>query len=405
MNEKPGGPRLEKFAIVVFLLIIIGTGAAAYLLGEHRTKEKWITVYGENGEDFALSVTAAHDEGYIIAGETRSFGAGVARDAFLAKIDALGSVLWLKISGGSASESGHSVAKTSDGGYVVAGWTSSFGSGSDDVYLVKTNSAGENLWAKSHGGSGTDWGESVALAENGGYMVAGRTTSFGAGSNDFYLIKTDSAGENLWSKTYGGTADEWAFSLNATSDGGYIIGGHTSSYGAGRDDFYLVKVDASGGVLWENTYGGENNDRCFSVVQTSDGGYIATGYTSSFGAGSEDVYLVKTDNSGAVTWTKTYGSTYFDRGYSVSQTDDGGYVIAGYLSPRGTGTRDAYLIRTNSSGEAIWVKTFGGAGLDRFYSVTQTSDGGFIAAGGTFSSGAGQSDIYLVKADSSGLAA
>ncbi|MEW6592839.1 MAG: hypothetical protein AB1305_04085 [Candidatus Hadarchaeota archaeon] len=393
---------MEKFPIAVFLVIIVGTGAAAYLLGEHRTEERWATIYGENGEDFAQSLVIAPYKVYIIAGETRSFGAGVARDAFLAKIDSLGSVLWLKTYGGAASESGHSVAGTPDGGYVVAGWTSSSGNGSDDVYLVKTDNSGENIWARSYGGTGTDWGESVALAENGGFMVAGRTNSSGVGGSDFYLIRTDSSGENIWTRTYGGTADEWAFSLRATDDGGYIIGGYTSSYGAGRDDFYLVKVDASGAVTWENTYGGDNNDRCFSVSQTSDGGYIAAGYTSSFGAGSEDAYLVKTDNSGAVTWTKNYGGAYADRGYSVSQTDDGGYIIAGYLSPKGTGTRDAYLVRTNSSGDVLWTKTFGGVGLDRFYSVAQTSDGGYIAAGGT--SGAGQSDIYVVKVNSSGSA-
>jgi len=205
---------------------------------------------------------------------------------------------WTHIYGGSDYDWGLSVAQTSDGGYIVVGDTYSFGAGEKDVYLVKTDAMGDTIWTRTYGGSSYDYGYSVAQTSDGGYIVAGGTESFGAGYCDVYLVKTGSDGDTIWTRTYGGSDDDWGYSVAQTSDGGYIIAGETNSFGAGERDVYLVKTDTVGDTIWTRTYGGSDNDWGYSVAQTFDGGYIVAGSTISFGADSGDVYLVKTDSLG-----------------------------------------------------------------------------------------------------------
>ena len=202
--------------------------------------------------------------------------------------------------GGFNWDHGASVVQTTDLGYIVTGWTSSYGAGSYDVYLIKTDSTGDTLWTKTFGGIEDDLGRSVVQTTDGGYIITGYTSSYGAGSYDVYLIKTDSLGDTLWTKTFGGIEDDGGYSVVQTNDGGYIITGYTYSYGAGSYDVYLIKTDSTGDTLWTTTFGGTNVDLGRSVVQTTDEGYIVTGYTYSYGAGSADVYLIKTDSLGNV---------------------------------------------------------------------------------------------------------
>jgi hypothetical protein len=250
-------------------------------------------------------------------------------------------------------------------------------------------------WTKTFGGSGNDHGHSVQQTSDGGYVIAGSTGSYGAGSADVWLIKTDSSGNMAWNKTFGGSGNDYGHSVQQTSDGGYVIAGSTGSYGAGNDDVWLVKTDSSGNAAWNKTFGGSSEDHGYSVRQTSDGGYIIAGYTGSYGAGG-DVWLVKTDSSGNAAWNKTFGGSSEDHGYSVRQTSDGGYIIAGYTGSYGAGG-DVWLMKADSSGNATWDKTLGGSNSDYSWSVQQTSDGGYIIAGYTGSYGAGGSDIWLIK--------
>ncbi len=244
----------------------------------------------------------------------------------------------------------HSVQQTSDGGYIVAGWTGSFGGGWDDIFLIKTDANGNVQWAKTYGGIGTshERAYSVQQTSDGGYIVAGWTQSFGAGNWDIFLIKTDANGNVQWAKTYGGTAEDVAYSIQQTSDGGYIAAGHTASFGAGGTDVFLIKTDANGDIIWAKTYGGTSTEVAFSVQQTSDGGYILAGYT---GLGYSDVFLIKTDANGNIIWAKTYGGTFGDVAYSVQQTSDGGYIVAGVTSSFGAGNYDVFFIKTDANGD------------------------------------------------------
>jgi uncharacterized delta-60 repeat protein len=357
--------------------------------------------YGGTDFDYAYSVQQTSDGGYIVAGYTWSFGAGY-DDIFLIKTDANGNIQWAKTYGGTDWDRASSVQQTSDGGYIVAGITWSFGAGSSDIFLIKTDANGNVQWAKTYGGTYWDEAYSVQQTSDGGYIVAGRTWSFGAGGLDIFLIKTDANGNVIWAKTYGGTDDDYAFSVQQTSDGGYIVAGTTWSFGAGRYDIFLIKTDASGNIQWAKTYGGTDWDWSYSVQQTSDGGYIVAGYTKSFGAGSDDIFLIKTDANGNIIWAKTYGGTDFDYAYSVQQTSDGGYIVAGTTWSFGAGIYDIFLIKTDANGNIIWAKTYGGTGYDEAYSVQQTSDGGYIVAGYTKSFGAGWGDFFLIKTDANG---
>jgi TolB-like protein len=362
---------------------------------------RFAKTYGGGSYDYASFVQQTSDGGYIVAGYTLSFGA-VLYDIFLIKTDAYGNVQWAKTYGGTRDDIAYSVQQTSDGGYIVAGLTASFGAGSTDLFLIKTDENGNVIWAKTYGGTRYDWAYSVQQTSDGGYILVGRTESFGAGDYDAFLIKTDANGNVSWAKTYGGIDDDVAYSVQQTSDGGYIVAGWTTSFGAGGEDILLIKTDANGNIIWAKTYGGTSNDIVLvsSVQQTSDGGYIVAGLTWSFSASWPDILLIKTDANGNVQWAKTYGGTGDDWAYSVQQTSDGGYIVAGW-----TGiwpNYDILLIKTDAFGNVQWAKTYGGTGSDEALSVQQTSDGGYIVAGWTASFGAGGRDLFLIKTDANG---
>jgi hypothetical protein len=260
------------------------------------------------------------------------------------------------------------------------------------IVSCTTDDNPQAAWNKTFGGSGDDRGYSVQQTSDGGFIIAGFINSYGAGSGNVWLIKTDSSGIASWNKTFGGLGDDRVISVQQTSGGGYIIVGDTNSYGAGNNDVWLIKTDSSGVASWNKTFGGQDVDYGFSVQQTLDGGFIIAGYTSSYGADNCNVWLIKTDSSGIASWNKTFGGPGGDYGFSVQQTSDEGYIIAG-----GADSADVWLIKTDSSGVASWNKTFGGPFTDYGRSVQQTSDEGFIIAGYTNSSGAGNYDFWLIK--------
>jgi len=311
---------------------------------------------------------------------------------------------WTRTYGGSGEDIGKWVHETSDGGYIIVGWTNSYGAGAADAYLVRTDSSGNEVWHSAIGGSQDEWIESACETSDGGYVLTGTAYSYDLywQSNDVYLAKADANGNEIWHKYFRwGTdstgAQEWAYSVQQTTDDGYIIVGFMNNYAQDTlTEVYLIKTDDSGNKEWSKTFGGPSDDCGNSVKQTSDGGYIIAGSTESFGAGASDVYLVKTDANGNEVWSKTFGGSSYDEGYSVQQTTDGGYIIAGRK------VFDAYLIKTDASGNEVWSKTLGGTDVEVAYSVQETSDGGYIITGFTGSYGAGVDDVYLIKTDANG---
>jgi hypothetical protein len=355
---------------------------------------------GPEGE-WSHSIIQNSDGGYAIAGYTRSFGAGD-RDVYVVKLDANGNLQWTKTIGGPKDDWGESLIQTSDGGYVIAGSTYSFGVGLSDVYVIKLDANGNPQWTKTIGGPKDDRGFSLIQTSDGGYAIAGETESFGAGRKDVYVVKLDANGNLQWTKTIGGENWEAGHSLIQTSDGGYAIAGETNSFGAGDYDVYVVKLDAKGNLQWTNTIGGKSDDWGFSLIQTSDGGYAIAGTPYSFDAEDWDVYVVKLDANGNLQWTNTIGGPSYDGGESLIQTSDGGYAIAGDTFSFGAGEKDVYVVKLDAKGNLQWTRTIGGKGWDSGRSLIQTSDGGYAIAGDTFSFGAGKSDVYVVKLDKNG---
>lgn len=310
---------------------------------------------------------------------------------------------WEASFGGTHIEKGYSVQQTVDGGYILVGVTLSKGAGQTDFWLIKTNSAGEMEWDQTFGGTMDDWGRGVKQTRDGGYILVGSTFSFGAGKADVWLIKTDTNGVKKWARVFGGAEVDLGCAVQQTTDGGYILVGHNQSKGAGRADVWLIKTNSTGIKEWERTFGGSQWDAGYSVQQTRDGGYIVVGHTKSKGEGKSDVWLIKADARGNKLWEKNYGGKEEDVGRWVEQTQDGGYILVGWTKSKGSGGADIWLVKTNANGVRQWEKTFGGVGNDWSRCVQQTQDGGYILLGNTVSFTAEQSyDFWLIKTDSRG---
>ena len=310
-------------------------------------------------------------------------------DFYLVKTDANGNLMWNKTYGGTADDFGRSVVQTSDGGYAIVGTMTSAAT-SYDVWLVKTDANGNMQWNKTYGGTDLDNGDSVVQANDGGYVIAGDTSSV-LSLPDAYLIRTDASGNMLWNKTYGGASSDYGNDVTRTIDGGYAISGNTWSFGAGWYDMWLIKTDSNGNALWNKTYGGPDLETGNSVIQTSDGGYAIGGITASAGQGGNDAFLVKTDSNGNMQWNNTYGGPKNDYGYSLIQTSDEGYAIVGMTCDYTVLYQDMWLIKTSANGNMQWTKTYGGINYDVGMSIIQTGDGGYIVAG---NKGA---DAWLIK--------
>jgi protein involved in ribonucleotide reduction len=344
----------------------------------------WNKTYGEPGPSAAFSVQQTSDDGYIVAGITYTggqypLGYGLASMSFLlVKVDSSGNQQWNKTYPGTGDFDACSIQQTRDGGYIIAGYT---------VYSGYTLPAGFPLQYHERG------------------MLAG---------HDFLLVKVDSSGNQEWNKTYHEADDSQAYSVQQTSDGGYIVAGCTQNFslvGSMSPRFWLVKVDSSGNQEWNKTYRGANDSVAYSVRQTSDGGYIVAGYTGYQGGEFNDLlydfWLVKVDSSGNQEWNKTYGGALTEVAYSVRQTSDGGYIVAGYTRSFGAGWMDLWLVKVDSSGNLEWNETYDASSEDisGAYSVQQTSDGGYIVAGVTGTDGYGyglidgvrNGDFWLVK--------
>lgn len=358
---------------------------------------------------------------------------------FCAEITAqIPTISWQKSLGGSGEDAAYSIQQTSDGGYITIGYSSSddgdasHNYGDYDYWVVKLNSSGNIEWQKSMGGSDTDAPYCIRQTSDGGYIAAGRSysndgdVSGNNGNADYWVVKMNDTGNIVWEKSLGGSFNEEAYSIEQTTDGGYIVAGVTDSNDGdvsgnhGEDDCWIVKLDGNGTLEWQKCLGGSLPDNNCVIRQTSDGGYIMAAVSISndgdvsVNYGGHDYWVVKLNSTGGIVWQKSYGGLASDTPNSVQQTADGGYVIAGFsYSNDGDvsgnhGNGDYWIAKLDASGNLQWQKSLGGSDADIANAIMQTADGGYIIAGMIWSndqdiSGShGSSDCWLVKLDSTG---
>ncbi len=340
--------------------------------------------------------------------------------------------------GGTSVDFARSAVATTDGGYAVAGYSSSSNgdvsanNGNIDFWIIKVSSSGNLQWKKTLGGSDYDEARSIVQTADGGYAIAGITASNNGdvsgnhGGNDFLILKLDSSGALQWQKTFGGPADDNAYSLVQTSDEGYAIAGFTASNSGdvsgnlGGFDFWVVKIDKFGALQWQKTLGGSGTESALSIVQTTDGGYAVAGYSDSTNGdgagnnGNQDYLIVKLSNTGTVEWHKVFGGTDTDLANAVIQTADGGFAVAGYtLSNNGNvsgnqGLYDSWVIKLDNLGNLQWQKAMGGSGNENTFAMLQDTDGTYVVAGdtrsndGSVSGNHGGLDAWVVKLSTTG---
>ncbi|MBA7706328.1 hypothetical protein ES703_115180 [subsurface metagenome] len=361
---------------------------------------QWAITYGGSLGEEVHSFQQTSDGGYIVAGKTNSFGAG-SDDFLILKFTSDGDIEWQKTYGGSVNDEAHSIQQTSDGGYIVAGETSSFGTDGGDIWILKLASDGEIEWQKTYGGDKVVSAPFIQQTDDGGYIVAGRTSinEVDNWGDDIWILRLTSDGNIEWQKTYGGNRNDSASFLQQRSDGGYIVVGHTESFGGGGADIWILKLSPAGNIEWQKTYGGSEDEEVNSFQQTSDGGYIAAGRTESFGAGENDFWILKLTSDGDIEWQKTYGESEGEGASSIQQTIDGGYIVAGSTHISDAACRDfnSLILKLSSTGDIEWQKTCGGTySEDEVYFIQQTSDEGYIVIGRTNSWNA-WGEIWIFK--------
>ncbi len=377
------------------LFVILPLIMAAGISESFAQDSLWSASYGGYYNENGYAATRLSNGDFLLVGSTFSYGSGD-HDVYLIKTDSTGVELWSRTFGGTAADYGYDITPTASGGFVLVGSTTSYGNGGHDVYLIKVDNFGTLVWSKTFGGAQNDFGNSVRMTSDSGFIICGTTSSYGLGT-DIYVIRTDSLGDSLWTKTFGGPSGESGSAIRQAIDSGYVLIGSTGSYGAGYSSIYLVRIGSSGDTLWTATYGGSRADFGYSLEPTSDKGFILAGATAPDGENFYDAYLVKVDSLGVIQWDSTYGGAYEDRAYSVKATADGGYILAGTTEGAGDRKTDVFMVKTDPVGGVEWSDAFGGAETDYGRMVLLDSRGDYYVVGHTFSIGSGGSDVFFLK--------
>ena len=396
INLKKQAPNIKL--IFLFFVLLIACNKEDYISSGQA--DSFIKFFGNSLNDFGFDVKQTSDGGYIFIGTTTTIENGT--DMLLVKTDEYGNQAWAKKIGGEYDDKGYSLQITSDGGYILLGSYTGTAGGPLNMYLVKTDNAGTVAWENTIGGVLNEEGYCVELTDDGGYILAGYTDSYGYGAKDIYLVKTDQSGDTTWTNTFGGPADDIGSSVVQKSDNSFVIAGSSESFSEAGQDGYNVIIITTNENGFENdkiTFGGTGNDYGNTLRILPGGGYAIIGSTSSFGAGLSDIYLLLIgEDIHSVTVTKTYGSSENDFGNSIRLTDDNGFVIIGTYGVAGNSTM--HLIKTDQTGTEEFSEDYGGVGNETGEAVEQTSDGGFIIIGS--STIEGNSMISLVKTMSDG---
>jgi hypothetical protein len=351
--------------------------------------------YEQEGQD----VLATADGGYLIAGYTTN-STQYDCNIYIVKTDGAGNLQWTKNYGGARPDFPYHMIATADGNYFLIGYSQSYSAGDADMYLAKIDPSGNLIWYKVYGGSGNDYGKDIIQTSDGNYLIVGWSNSPSMTDQNANLIKIDPSGNVIWSKLYGGSADDFGSSVKECGDGGFIMLGQSMSYGNGGDA-YLVKTNAAGDLQWYKTFGGANYDEGVYLVKNSDESFVFVVRDSSNAGKDIDIDILKTDNDGNLIWSKNYGSTQKDTPKMVQATSDGGYIIAGISRSFGWINPDMWILKCNSGGDTTWTKHFGGVNHEHCYAVREQADGSYIAVGKTDSYGPDM-DVMLLKLNSQG---
>jgi len=366
----------------------------------------WNKTWGRSDWDYCSGIAIDSTGNVFITGKTdkpTSYS-----DIFIIKYGSSGNLLWDAIWGDYGNEWNPKIALDALGNAFISGSAESYGAGHSDVFLLKYSSVGNLLWDARWGGSEMDLNGEITLDDLGNAFIMGQTLSYGAGSEDIFLLKYNSTGNLLWDKTWGGSSHEYPYGFASDASGNTFITGRTNSYGAGYSDAFLLKYDSSGNLLWDKTWGGSGGETGWEIAVDDLGNAYITGETPSYGAGYSDAFLLKYDSSGNLRWDKTWGGSASDYGRGIALDSSGNTFIAGMTNSYGAGYSDAFLLKYDSTGNLLWDKTWGGSGHDQVRGIVLDSSGNtFITGNVDFYGGKGDSDVFLIKheldTDSDGL--
>lgn len=446
----------KKILIVIFCSVVIACTSADDVLVANPVTEKaflgeldWARGFGGSGEETAQAVIATTDGGYAVLGFSNSTDGDLigkttaVNDYWLLKLDAQGNLQWNKTYGGSMDDRGQSLVQTADGGFALTGYAmSSDGDGSvnngfHDNWVIKLDAVGSLQWEKSFGFSGHDHSYDIIETQDGGLFFCGflditsaqsdgysekggiATTAHGVG--EFWGTKLDAAGNLQWRKYFGGTNNDRSHAVVQSEDGGFVLSGFSESNdfdikdSRGSYDFWVLKIDRNGELLWQNSYGGSGIEISYDIVTAGDKGYVVVGNTFSDDGdisknhGESDIWMIKIDDDGTLVWERNFGGGAFDAAQSVALSSDGGFIISGNSKSSGVdvtanaGENDMWLIKTDNNGQMVWQKAFGGDGLDYGYDALETEDGSIVMVGESASTkfldhqSKGKSDLVVIK--------
>ncbi len=386
---------LLRAALSLVAVVMVCTSSAA---------QGWEIYFGGNSEDFGHSIIQAKNHDYMIAGFSESFAAdGSANDGdmdvYVIRADVDGRETWQKVYDEGFIEHGYSIIETDDNAFLIVGDIINVPQNIEsNVYLLKINDKGDLLWSKQFGGPANDTGWRIIPSENdGGYLIVGRTASLGNGEDDVYLIKVDDAGNEEWSNTYGTADDDFGRGIVETPDG-YLITGKAFNSTNNSPDLYLLKVDFDGNEVWSKFFGTTGFDEGQDIVAMNDGNFAVVGNSG------QNVYLLKVAPNGDEIWSTTFGGNETTEAYDLLIAENGDIVLGGASDVgAGDGNIDAFLSRYTSDGNLVWDRFIGRSNfLDWAQSLTQTSDKGFAVAGFNAQFVTLFNDVTLIKTNSNG---
>ena|GEM_PF-2969220 len=359
-------------------------------------------VFGGPQDEHATSVVQARDGGYVFSGYTYSYGAGKS-DVWVMKVNAQGNEVWRKYFGGSDHDWPNDLIEADDGSLVLAGYTFDRKTKSNKAWIFRLESDGELRWSKTYGGAKGDEAKAIIQTSDGGFAITGFSYSFSRGASDIWVLRLDGRGTELWQKNLGGKGEEHGHDIIETKSGNLIVVGYTRSYGNGKKDLLVMKLDNLGGGVWRKNFGGAENEEANAVLETPEGDIVVTGWTGSQGQGKLDAYILKMDKQGDLKWQLTHGSAGNDVLHDIALTPDKGYVMAGTSTSFGqSGQHEMWMLKLNRDGSDGWQKKSSAPKDDFAYAVASTRDGGYIVAGASESYGQGASDMWILKMNGQG---